>query len=189
MATSEKLTLFNNLLTAYKSAYPKKTGDVIQNEVSDLWSDMKKLNSDMTSLKDACARKIVELKTMTAKRKCTLLDMWSNASKKSKDSCSSDRHDTVGDITMPECVTVAEPNFSVTEGESTSTITTTRKTIKEIVSPKQKQLKGKIEEQNELLVSLYKKRSLDQLSENDRKEFRTRRYPQGLQKGVEKMRA
>ena len=75
------------------------------------------------------------------------------------------------------------------ETESTSTITTTSKTIKEIVAPKQKQLKGKIEEQNELLVSLYKKRSLDQLSENDRKEFRTRRYTQGLQKGVEKMRA
>ena len=73
---------------------------------------------------------------------------------KSEDSCSSDRHDTVENITMPECVTVAEPNFSVTEGESTSTITTTRKTIKEIVAPKQKQLKGKIEEQNELLVSL-----------------------------------
>ena len=62
----------------------------------------------MTSLKDACARKIVELKTMTATRKCTLLDMWSNASKKSKDSCSSDRHDTVENITMPECVTVAD---------------------------------------------------------------------------------
>ena len=41
--------------------------------------------SDITSLKDACARTIVELKTITAKRKGTLLDVWSNASKKSQE--------------------------------------------------------------------------------------------------------
>ena len=87
---------------------------------------------------------------------------------------------------MPECVTVAEPNFSVTETESTSTITTTSKTIKKIVAPKQKQLKGKIEEQNELLVSLYKMRSLNQLSENDRKELIERGILKDSKKALKK---
>ena len=61
---------------------------------------------------------------------------------------------------------------------------------KEIVAPKQKQLKGKVKEQNELLVSLYKKRSLNQLSENDRKELIEREgILKDSKKGVEKMRA
>ena len=46
--------------------------------------------------------------------------------------------------------------------------------FKEIVAPQQKKLKDQIHVQNELLVSLYKKRSLNQLSENDLKELKER---------------
>ena len=80
----------------------------------------KSLNTDITTLKDACDQKIVELKTITTKRKASLLYFWSHAaSKKTKDSCRTD--DRVTEETLiPECVIVAEPTTTVAETESTS---------------------------------------------------------------------
>ena len=105
MATSEKLKLFNKLIDAYKSAHYQKIGDVVQKEVSDLWTHMKSIHVDINSLKEACDTKVVELKAITSKRKGGFLEFWSKGHKKSK-------ADHAGEIPTPECDKVVAPTVT-----------------------------------------------------------------------------
>ena len=125
---------------------------------------MKSIHVDINSLKEACDTKVVELKAITSKRKGGFLEFWSKGHKKSK-------ADRAGEIPTPECDKVVAPTVTDSVAETTNAATNM---FKEIVAPQQKKLKDQIHVQNELLVSLYKKRSLNQLSENDLKELKER---------------
>ena len=69
--------LYNQLIEAYKSAFPQKNGKVVQLDVSKLWKEMKQDKS--SELSEIVKNKVRELNNKTMKNKSKYFSLWSKA--------------------------------------------------------------------------------------------------------------
>ena len=169
MANSVNYQHFKTLLNVYKRAYPEKNKNACQNAVAEVWKNTKKYYPSSDELRKEVDRKANESKELSITKKPKMTDFWSRVRKKS----------TNLTIKLPPAASQKstesslEPTESVTLNDTQSSTETTPSEASipsEAPTPAQEEVKRKINIENDILVGLYRKRDIEQLSQNDRNE-------------------
>ena len=120
----EKETLFLELIEAYGKAFPTKSKQAVQKEVSQIWRDLKNLKS---GLQETVAEKLKEWRDIEIKRKGTLLSFWGNLPKSKeqntpgKSNCLSDTQTQPGTIVEAEIKEIVLPDQTKQKEETSPT--------------------------------------------------------------------
>ena len=174
MADSEKYKLYNRLLAEHGKAYSDKKKDTIQKQVKSFWDELKEKHLKFEELEDACNRKIEELRRIELKRKGMIFNMWPKSAKNSVGSDTSKEDCTVNSSAIPS-PTASIPSTPPTgDGTQSSSADSVVSKKAKYTTPTQDLLREQINQENDLLVSLHKKKSLGMLSEFDGKELMVR---------------
>ena len=161
------------LLNAYEKAYPEKNKNACQNAVAEIWKNMKKDYPSSDELRKEVDRKTNEWKELSITKKSKMTDFWSVVRKKIinitiKLPPTASQESTESSLEPTESVTLNDTQSSTETTPSEASIPS------EAPTPAQEEVKRKINIENDILVGLYRKRDIGQLSQNDRNEISSR---------------
>lgn len=174
---SKLVNPFNSLCFAYNEAYPSKTKQVCQAEVTEIWRSLKDEKDKEEKLDDMMKK----FKSIVMKRKGNMFSYWGNLSqkseKKSQDKSLTSSNGSSSEIPiefLPDSSQFDEPQEKSQSDEHPSTskeaqATTTSKT------KAQDELKDKLNLVNSDLLTLQKQKDCDMLSEEQDSEFKKKK--------------
>ena len=173
MANSVNYQHFKTLLNAYEKAYPEKNKNACQNAVAEIWKNMKKDYPSFDELRKEVDRKANEWKELSITKKSKMTDFWPGVRKKSTNVTiklppTASQESTESSLEPTESVTLNDTQSSTETTPSEASIPS------EAPTPAQEEVKRKINIENNILVGLYCKRDIGQLSQNDRNEISSR---------------
>ena len=173
MANSVNYQHFKTLLNAYEKAYPEKNKNACQNAVAEIWKHTKKDYPSSDELRNEVDRKSNEWKEFSIPKKSKMTDFWSGVQKKSTNVTiklppTASQESTESSLEPTESVTLNDTQSSTETTPSEASIPS------EAPTPAQEEVKRKINIENDILVGLYRKRDIGQLSQNDRNEISSR---------------
>ena len=134
---------------------------------------MEKYYPSSDELRKEVDRKANELKELSITKNSKMTDFWSRVRKKHtnvtiKLPLTASQESTESSLELTESVTLNDTQFS------TETTPFKASTLSETPTPVQEEVKRKINIENDILVGLYRKRDIGQLSQNDRNEISSR---------------
>ena len=173
MGNSVNYQHFKTLLNAYEKVYPEKNKNACQNAVAEIWKNMKKDYPSSDELRKEVDRKANEWKELSITKKSKMTDFWSGVRKKSTNVTiklppTASQESTESSLEPTESVTLNDTQSSTETTPSEASIPS------EAPTPAQEEVKRKINIENDILVGLYRKRDIGQLSQNDRNEISSR---------------
>ncbi|CAM1309068.1 Uncharacterised protein g5038 [Pycnogonum litorale] len=175
---SEKIDmsdLFDKFFKVYKQTHVSVNGQQAQIECSNLWREIKGKDNVATKYE---AEKLMSQWKVNVKKpgKGSIVNFFtkqSSTKKGNKSSPSSDVEVVIEVSPPPPSQQITDTANAAPPSPQQITVSTDA-ALKPKLTPKQDELNKKINIENEILVSLYRKRDLGQASESDRKEISTR---------------
>ena len=185
MSSTDRKTIFNNLVTFYNQLYPHLNGKDNQRYVADEWKIIKEIRDENEFFNAVSAKKREWKSRLDGERKKNCQSFFAESKVKSIPQHSSDLQEQdlyeISISSSPSSLPLSTPtspsstNSSMNEPtpvSSPSSSSVSSKKVRE--KPRQVQLRADIALEKDILLALHRKRDSAMLTEADRKELKSR---------------